>query len=172
MLKTLNVELTSRKFTFWKTIYNHNLLINLLLNNNLYIYYYDFITIEDKNNIQKLLKENNLKMTRVKKKTLLDLNFIKEYFFLTNLLINNVLIITSKDNNFIYNKQLFTNFQKIKTVHLIGVWLSKKIYRPFEFKKLTNLSLDIKKNTIIILVKQLYLLKLILNKKTQKRELS
>ena len=147
-----NTEITLRNYKLWKTLYNYNLLKNLLFKNNLYIFFYDFINSTDNAALNLIVKNQNLKITKIKKKTALALLSNPEYNSLNNLLANNVLLITAKDSNteFIFNKEIFNTLSNIKSIHLTGVWLNNKLYRPSEYNILLNLNNSIKAKPILI----------------------
>ena len=65
-----NTEITLRNYKLWKTLYNYNLLKNLLFKNNLYIFFYDFINSTDNAALNLIVKNQNLKITKIKKKQL------------------------------------------------------------------------------------------------------
>lgn len=156
-----NTEITLRNYKLWKTLYNYNLLKNLLFKNNLFFFFYDFINPADNAALNLIIKNQNLKITKIKKKTALVLLSDEKYNSLNNLLANNVLIITSKDINtdIVLNKEVFTALSTIKSIHLTGVWLNNKIYRPSEYTTLLNLNSSIKAKPILILMQLLNNLK-------------
>ena len=156
-----NTEITLRNYKLWKTLYNYNLLKNLLLKNNLFFFFYDFINPADNAALNLIIKNQNLKITKIKKKTALVLLSDEKYNSLNNLLANNVLLITAKDkdSNIILNKEVFSALSSIKSIHLTAVWLNNKIYRPSEYTTLLTLNNSIKAKPVLILMQLLNNLK-------------
>lgn len=149
-----NTEITPRNYKLWKTLYNYNLLKTLLIKNNFYFYFYDFISPADNALLKTIIKTQNLKITKIKKKTALALLLNPEYKALNNLLTNNILIITAQDNTNLLNKELYQSLSNVKSIYLTGIWLNNKLYRPSEYQTLLTLNNSIKAKPIL-LIKQL-----------------
>jgi hypothetical protein len=160
-----NTEITPRNYKLWKTLYNYNLLKTLLIKNNLFIFFYDFISPLDNTTLKSISKTQNLKITKIKKKTSLSLLSNPEYKALNNLLTNNVLIITTLDQKKILNKELFTALSNVKSIYLTGIWLNNKLYRPSEYQTLLNLNESIKAKPILLLKQLINTLKISLSLK-------
>lgn len=160
-----NTEITPRNYKLWKTLYNYNLLKTLLIKNNLFIFFYDFISPIDNTTLKSISKTQNLKITKIKKKTSLSLLSNPGYKALNNLLTNNVLIITTLDQKNFLNKELFTALSNIKSIYLTGIWLNNKLYRPSEYQTLLNLNESIKAKPILLLKQLINTLKISLSLK-------
>ena len=160
-----NTEITPRNYKLWKTLYNYNLLKTLLIKNNLFVFFYDFISPIDNTTLKSISKKQNLKITKIKKKTSLSLLSNPEYKALNNLLTNNVLIITTLDQKKILNKELFTALSNVKSIYLTGIWLNNKLYRPSEYQTLLNLNESIKAKPILLLKQLINTLKISLSLK-------
>lgn len=160
-----NTEITPRNYKLWKTLYNYNLLKTLLIKNNLFVFFYDFISPLDNTTLKSISKTQNLKITKIKKKTSLSLLSNPEYKALNNLLTNNVLIITTLDQKKILNKELFTALSNVKSIYLTGIWLNNKLYRPSEYQTLLNLNESIKAKPILLLKQLINTLKISLSLK-------
>ena len=160
-----NTEITPRNYKLWKTLYNYNLLKTLLIKNNLFVFFYDFISPIDNTTLKSISKTQNLKITKIKKKTSLSLLSNPEYKALNNLLTNNVLIITTLDQKKILNKELFTALSNVKSIYLTGIWLNNKLYRPSEYQTLLNLNESIKAKPILLLKQLINTLKISLSLK-------
>lgn len=160
-----NTEITLRNYKLWKTLYNYNLLKTLLIKNNLFFFFYDFISPADNAALKSITKLQNLKITKIKKKTALALLLNPEYNALNNLLTNNVLIITTIDKKTFSNKELFNSLLSIKSIYLTGIWLNNKLYRPSEYQTLLTLNNTIKAKPILLLKQLLNTLKVSLSLK-------
>ena len=154
-----------KTYKLWKTLYNYNLLKTLLIKNNLFVFFYDFISPLDNTTLKSISKTQNLKITKIKKKTSLSLLSNPEYKALNNLLTNNVLIITTLDQKKILNKELFTALSNVKSIYLTGIWLNNKLYRPSEYQTLLNLNESIKAKPILLLKQLINTLKISLSLK-------
>lgn len=154
-----NTEITIRNYKLWKTLYNYKILKTSLFYNNLFIFFYDFISIEDTAILKSIAKKQNLKIFKIKKKTTLALLLNSEYKALSNLLINNILIITTTENKDFFNKDLFNLLSNIKSIYLTGIWFNNKLYRSSEYQLLLALNNSIKAKPILIIKQLIFVLK-------------
>ena len=145
-----NIKL--KKYRYFKILNKNNLLKNYLKNINfILIFYYDFLSTQQKLNLKKNLDSKNLKIINIKNKSNIDIINNNSIFKpLKNLLNNNVILIYNKDNN---NSTIDTNklnyLMNLKKIKLAGVLWNKKFYRPSVLKKYVSLNENIKQNTII-----------------------
>ena len=157
-INSTNNLLTLKNYKNFKTIYQYNILKKVILNKNFFIFYYGFLSNQDKLNLQLFLKKYDLNLIKIKKninKSLLN----KNYPTLKNILSNNTFIIYTNNNDNLDYSNIYKETLKIKNINLIGAFLNKKLYRSSEFIKLSTLSNDIKKLPIFLLKKNINKLK-------------
>jgi len=161
--KKIQNKISIRKFKSFKFTFKKNYVESILTNNQFVLFYfYEYFSNENLLKFQETLKKNNLRFYRINK------NFFKNTAFnnFNTFAKNNVLIIFN-ENNSEFNKEYFLQLQNIKNIHLSGIFLNKKFFRPFELKQMLSLdSKTLKKKLLITLSKNiLNLKKALINKK-------
>ena len=145
-----NIKL--KKYRYFKILNKNNLLKNYLKNVNfILIFYYDFLSTQQKLNLKKSLDSKNLKIINIKNKSNINIINNNDIFRpLKNLLNNNVIIIYNKDNNnSIISTDKLNYLMNLKKIKLAGLLWNKKFYRPSTLKKYISLNENIKQNTLI-----------------------
>jgi hypothetical protein len=161
--KKMQNKISIRKFKSFKFSFKKNSLENILTHNDFVLFYfYEYFSKENLLKFQEIIRKNELRFCRINK------NFLKNTSFknLNTFAKNNTLMIFNA-NNSEFSKDYFIQLQNIKNIHLAGILLKKKFFRPFELKHLLNLNSKIlQKQLLITLSKNILNIKktLILNK--------
>jgi hypothetical protein len=118
--KIKNTNLISKNYKQCKINYQYINLKNHLLNNNLLIFFYDFISESNSKNLNNYLITNKLKSFKLKKNIFLNLFNNVKYNSLQNILKNNILLISSNTQN-TFTLQNLKDFKAISNIFLLAI---------------------------------------------------
>ena len=131
-----------------------------------FLFFYDFLSNENKILLKNCLNDENLKAIQIKKNLFKNTDhFFVENFF-ENLIKNNVLLIVPKNLNITFSFKTLQKLNNFKNLHFLGFFSNLKFYRPTEVKKLSGLTpYNVQKNLIQIIQHQQQELKITLSLK-------